>query len=177
MGTDLQNETRRFTHVYVIYDADVVGSEAEINCMSPASHLPAGYNGWRKRVGEIVAGRFTQTEDDSQYDYGYLAQETRNDKYLPAEDIPDDYEGDGYQGRHRKWVGLLTRGEWLIFADRYLIELDDRGFPVDYTDTLGAITEYGHLDAVSVDNSEGWQSGYGPWWVSSGFYVSFGGGE
>jgi hypothetical protein len=173
MGTILENETREFTRVYIIYDADVLGSEADINRMSPHAHLPSGYRGYRKRVGEIVASRFTQTEDDDQWDYAELGDD---DRWLSAADIPDDYEGDGYQGRHRKWVAELTRSEWLIFADRYNVDLNSRGFPLYYEDTMGSITEYGHLDAVSVDNSEGWGSFDGPAFVSSGFYVSFGGG-
>ena len=176
MGTSLAAETRRFTAVYIIYSADVVGSEREIERMSPADHLTAGYIGLRKRVGEIVASRFVQTEGDDQYDYEYLGRELGNPAYLPAADEPDDNEDpDAYQGRHRKWTGELSRAEWLIFADRYLIDLDDRGYPEKYEDTLGAITEYGHLFAVAVDNSEGWQSGNGPWWVASDFYVSFAG--
>lgn len=154
MGTSLDGETRRFSRVYVIYIADVGGSRANIKCMSPASHLPAGYTGLRKRVGEVVASRFALTEGDSLYER------------------PD---GDRGEGHHRKWVGELTRAEWLIFADRYIIELDSRGFPVDYEDTMGSLTEYGHLDAVAVDNSQGWESPGGPRWTESKFYISFGG--
>ena len=174
MGTSLNGETRRFSGVYVIYSADVVGSERDIERMSPASHLPAGYNGYRKRAGEVVASRFELTEGDSEYDFGYLAEEGAGAAYLPAADEPDDNDNPGaYLGRHRKWVAELTRAEWVIFADRYIIDLDGNGYPERYEDTMGSLTEFGHLFAVAVDNSEGWQDANGPQWVDSQFYVSF----
>lgn len=165
--------------IYIIYSADVVGSDSEIENMSPARHLSAGYRGYRKRVGEVVASRFAQTEDDEEYDFGYLADEGSGQAFLPAADMPEDYEWDGdgteaYQGHHRKWVAELTYAEWRIFADRYIIDVNEYGLPVDYELTLGAMTvEYGTIDAVSVDNSEGWQSGSGPLFTDSKFYISF----
>lgn len=176
MGTSLDGVTERFAHVYVIYSADVVGSAADIDGMSPAVHLPGGYSGYRKRVGEVVASRFTLTEGDSEYEYGYLASGGLGAAYLPAAEEPDDNDDPGaYNGRHRKWTALLSRAEWLVFANRYIIELDGNGYPVDYEDTMGSLTEFGHLFAVSVDNSEGWGTAWGPEFVDSGFYVSFAG--
>ena len=193
MGTSLDGETRQFTRVYVIYDVDITGSEHDIERMSPAVHMPAGYGDdpgneqyglpMRRRM-EAVAAKFTQTESDAEYGYDYLADGdgTRNrdgnpdrDRFLCAVDRPDGYEGDGYQGRHRKWTAELTRQEWELFAHAYIIDLNERGFPVDYEDTLGAITEYGHLDAVAVDNSEGWNCSSFDGVIASQFYVSFGG--
>lgn len=215
MGTSLDEyKDRKFKAVYVIYDADVAGSETDINRMSPASHMPAGW-GNDHRLMSAIAKRFTQTEDDEEYHYGYLGEETGNIVYRAVKDTPEckvcascgnpcqwsdsedrlfhgtadddedqapeDSERDldhdaisGYQGRHRKWVAELTRYEWLQFADAYYVDLDN-GYPVDYEDTMGSLTEHGLLFAVSVDNSEGWQDYSGPMFVSSSFYVSFAG--
>jgi len=174
-----------FTTVYVIYHASVVADGPQfISRMSPAKHMPAGRNGERKAECVRVAALFDQTEDDGQYDYGYLGNEhsPRRPRYYPAgytdaegtteadDDTPEDRVGCGY---HRKWTGELSRDEWLLFADCYLIDLDDAGYPERYEETLGAITEYGRLEAVSVDNSEGWNDHSGPDFIESGFYVSF----
>lgn len=217
MGSSLDEyRNRRFRVVYIIYTADVVGSSGEIERMSPERHLPFS-DGSRERLMRTVAARFTLTEDDDQYDYGYLAEETGNVAYRAVADTPacvvcascanpcawsddDAYlvhgtvgsDGDiyqtpedsdrdmdhtaesGYQGRHRKWVGELTRYEWLLFAGMYNVTVDGNGYPEDYEDTMGSLTEHGLLFAVSVDNSEGWQDFSGPLFVSSSFYVSFG---
>ena len=175
---------QRFSDVYVIYDADVLADGTRfIERMSPADHMPAGHSGLRKRVREIVASRFTQTEGDEQYEYGYLGRESTppNIRWFPYGAIdaegtePDDgYEGETGAGQHRKWTAELTRAEWIIFADAYLIDLDGDGYPVEYEETMGAITEHGHLEAVSVDNREGWNDGHGGGEViDSGMYVSF----
>lgn len=42
-------------------------------------------------------------------------------------------------------------------------------YPERYEETLGSITEHGHLEAVSVDNSEGWDEHI----IDSGMYISF----
>lgn len=174
----------RFSSVYVIYDADVLADGARfIEQMSPAQHMPAGHTGLRKHVREIVAGRFTQTEGDEQYDYGYLGRESTppDVRYFPYGAIDaegtepdDDYEGETGSGQHRKWAAVLSRAEWIIFADAYMIDLDDAGYPERYEETMGAITEYGHLEAVNVDNSEGWDNYYNhDAVIDSGMYVSF----
>jgi hypothetical protein len=78
------------------------------------------------------------------------------------------------QGYHRKWVAELTRDEWLAFADAYAVDLDADGYPDRYEETLGSITEHGHLEAVSVDNREGWDDYYSnDTVINSGMYVSF----
>lgn len=174
---------KRFSAVYVIYDADVLADrERFIEQMSPAHHLPAGYTGLRKRVREVVASRFTQTEGDEQYGYGYLGKESTvpNIRFFPYNGIDaegtlpdDDYDGELGAGQHRKWVAELTRCEWLIFADSYIIELDGAGYPAEYEETMGSITEYGHLEAVSVNNREGWNDSSGGEVIDSGMYVSF----
>lgn len=201
---------QRFSRVYVIYSADVISEHtSDITRMSPESHMPAGFKdgSLRKRVREIVASRFTQTEDDDQYDYGYLGKESRppDVRYFPygytdpegidepaectecfgmgtAQDAYGSHpcrECDGRgtaeagQGQHRKWTADLSRAEWLIFADAYLIDLDENGYPREYEETMGAITEYGHLEAISYDNREGWNSGYGDPVLDSRFYISF----
>lgn len=213
----------RFCAVYVIYDADVLSyRESFIEAMSPAAHLPAGYpDGWRKRVREIVASRFVQTEGNEQYDFGYLGKEHNppHVSYFPygaidergtlpedacerdqatcarcgerirfaegawldntdGEGDTDDYGQDGEhepvtgQGQHRKWVAELSRAEWLIFAHSYCIDLDADGYPAQYEETMGSLTEHGHLEAVAVDNRDGWQDGHGEV-ISSQMYVSF----
>lgn len=182
MGSSLNGVTQGFTRVYVIYSADVVGSAGDIKRMAPGFHMPAGYGNssdpeygfpMRQRMADAAA-RFTQTEGDSEYGFDYLAREVSDDAYLAAADRPEDYEGDGYQGRHRKWTAVLTRDEWELFARAYLIDLDEAGYPEDYEDTGGAVTEYGLLEAVSISNSEGWQDASGPQFVDSDIYVSFG---
>jgi hypothetical protein len=177
----MQFPDQRFTSVYVIYDADVTAySESFIERMAPASHMPAGHSGLRKRVREIVASRFTQTEGNEQYDYGYLGKDGGNPDYFPYNAIDaggtlpdDDYEGETGNGQHRKWVGELTRSEWLIFADAYYITLDDAGYPAEYEETMGSLTEHGHLEAVSVQNREGWNDASGSSVIDSTMYVSF----
>jgi hypothetical protein len=161
--------------VYVIYSADAVGPASEIDRMGPERHLAAGYTGGRKRAGGIVASRFRQTAGDEAYDFGWFAREHHDNRYLPAADTPDEYEGDGYQGHHRTWVAELTYAEWLVLADRYHIDLDQDGLPVNHEDTLGSLTEYGLLPAVAVDNREGWESPGDFSVIDSSFFVSFAG--
>jgi hypothetical protein len=95
------------------------------------------------------------TEDDDQYDYQYLAKDDESSVY--------------WDGMHRKWAGELSWERWLEFAKAYLIDLDDDGMPEHYSDTMGTITELGHIPAVSVDDTEGW--GYGEV-IDSNVYVS-----
>lgn len=63
------------------------------------------------------------TEDDSQYDYGYLG-------------------GEWTKGKHRKWVAQLTEEQF----DQWLTQLD---MEPEQTQTMGSITELGWLPAVS----------------------------
>jgi hypothetical protein len=178
-------ETARpvITGAYIIYSADVLGSESFIEDMSPARHLPAGFREgtWRRRVREIVASRFVQTEGDEEYEYGYLGKESGDVRWFPAgyldaaaTKLPDDgYDGDAGEGRHRKWAGELTGAEWRIFADAYLIDLDGDGLPERYEETLGMLTlEYGAIGAVSVDNREGWDDYHGTV-IDSTIYANF----
>jgi len=226
-----------FSAVYIIYSADVISeSDAEVERMSPTKHIPAGYpadsEAYKERAA--VAAKFTKTEGDDQYDYGYLGDESGDPRYFPAgyvdakglelapepTDCPDCggagvrstteaervAERDGISvdqargycgtceasgtlppfaetkagcGYHRKWVGELTADEWQTFAQAYLIDVDDRGFPEHYEPTMGSLTaEHGHIDAVAIDNREGWESesfGYGRVYgvLDSQFYVSF----
>jgi hypothetical protein len=182
-----------FAAVYVIYDADVLSCTARlIEEMSPAEHMTAGVSDpVRLAERQAIAARFTQTEGDEQYDYAYLGKESSPpqvrffpygaidaDGTMPGDnetDPDDEYcEPETGEGQHRKWVAELTREEWLIFAGMYLIDLDEAGYPADYEETMGAITEYGHLEAVSVDNREGWHGGpHDGEVIDSGFYISF----
>jgi hypothetical protein len=165
--------------------------------------MPAGCNGERKAECERVAALFTETEGDGQYGFGYLGNEhsPRRPRYYPAgytdaegttlpAECPDCHGlgctgdvlagwGTGQcstcngRGQEESGCGELSRDEWLLFADCYLIDLDAAGYPERYTETLGAITGYGRLAAISVDNSEGWNDHSGPDFIDSGFYVSF----
>jgi hypothetical protein len=153
-----------WARVLVIYDADVLSARPSfIEEMSPAAHIDGQHAG--------VAAAFTQTEGDEQYDFGYLAAEGASSRYLPYE--PDFDEEERGEGQHRKWVGELSREDWRIFADAYQIDLDPAtDLPLRYEETMGSITQYGHLEAISVDNREGWNDFAGEV-ISSSMYLSF----
>jgi hypothetical protein len=165
-----------WTHVYVIYDADVVTDyPGFIESMSPARHVPAG-----RRPDETITAiteAFTQTEGDEQYDFGYLVKEGSSPRYLPYADRDCQCEDEctcPNAGMHRKWAGILTREQWRVFADAYCIDLDDStDLPAEYEPAMGAITEYGHLAAISVDNREGWNDYTGSEVIYSTMYLSF----
>lgn len=178
--------------VYIIYSADVLSETSRfIDEMSPAQHMPAGFHSDSEPFMQraAIAAKFTLTEGDDQYDYGYLGSEYNPPRieyfpygYLDKEatvEPPEDYEGPTGSGQHRKWVGELTWDEWLVFADSYVIDLDSQGIPERYEETLGSLTvEYGHIPAMSVDNAEGWDSpGCRGSVIDSGFYISFAGDE
>ena len=76
-------------------------------------------------------------------------------------------------GHHRKWAGLLPGDRYEEFCDAFMIDLDDTGLPERGDDTMGSLTEYGHLPAISIDDSEGWNSGYSDGGViDSNIYLS-----
>lgn len=162
--------------VYIIYSADVLGVPSEIERMAPANHLPAGYSGDAASERARIAAKFTETEDDDEYQFGYLGEETGNVTYFPfgykdaeGHELAEEGEPSG-DGLHRKWVGELTADEWQVFAEAYCIDLTDDGQPERYTDTMGSLTlEYGHIAAVAVENTEGWNSNV----IDSTMYVSF----
>lgn len=81
------------------------------------------------------AGEWTLTEGDEQYEYDYLADEIGSRDPLSAERFRN--------GKHRKWVALLSDDERTALTEEMFIE-DEEGEP-----TLGMITEYGHLPAVA----------------------------
>jgi hypothetical protein len=143
--------------IYLIYSADILGTEEEIDGMGPFRKATA-----RAPFATPFPGDWLQTEGDDQYDYGYLASECNNPDYFPAgyadaEGVAEPQEGEAVGiGRHRKWVGLLTRQDWLTVAERLCIELDDNFLPENYEDTMGAITEYGVIPAIAIDNTDGW---------------------
>jgi len=87
---------------------------------------------------------------------------------VETEDVPERP-----MGRHRKWVALLTFDQWQAFANNYCIDLHDNGMPKQYVDTMGSITEYGHLPAICVENTEGWGDNFGDPVIDSNFYCSF----
>jgi hypothetical protein len=218
------------TAVYIIYSADVISeSTSDIEGMSPLRHLA------HIEDGATIAAKFTETEGDDQYDFGYLGSECGDARYFPygyadAEaltetDEPSDCpdcggsgirgeseavavaERDGISieqargycgtceasgelppfgegiarglGQHRKWCGELTLEEWRTFARAYCIDLDDDEImPQRFEETMGSLTEHGHIPAVCVDNREGWEHGsfgYGPviGVLDSQMYVSF----
>ena len=145
----------KFDGVYIIMSADIVGSEEELDGMDPTKSSG--------RYPESTFPALVQTEGNEQYDYGYLG-----DAYAAAD---PEHEGDLVgDGRHRKWAGELSPDEWQGFASRYMIDLDDDGLPERYEETMGSITEYGHLPALSVNNTEGWDPTDV---IDSSIYVSF----
>lgn len=136
--------------VYIIHSADV--------CNDSYYTIRRMESRVRNFLGE---GRLHQTEGDEAYDYNYLSEECGDDRYE--------------NGYHRKWAGLLSLEDWLKFADAYGIDLDDDGVPERYEETMGSITDLGHLPAISVDDSEGWNSGYEDGGViDSNIYISIG---
>lgn len=164
----MSTDTRQWTHVYVIYSADTIAeSPSFIESMAPA----------KRHNAELFADAFTLTEGDDQYDYGYLASEGAGQRYLAYADREADEDPNA--GMHRKWVAELSRQQWLAFAEGYCIDLGDDDLPERYEDTLGSITEYGHIPAIAVDNSEGWGCGYYGYdnVIDSQMYLSFGGNE
>lgn len=155
--------------IHLIYSADILGETREIEGMGPFRKVPE-----HGAYATPMPGEWAETEGDEQYDLGYLGDESGDATFYPygfldaeglteADDAPDEDLERGVVhglGRHRKWVGNLTRDEWLACAERLCIDLDDEGMPIDYDATMGALTVIdGHpmrLPAVSIDNTEGW---------------------
>lgn len=159
-----------FIGVYVIYSADILGREDEIEGMGPFRKAPE-----HGAFAKPFPGEWVQTEGDDQYEYEYLVDDDRHRAhYLPAGEVfegadPDDERFIG-EGRHRKWVAELTIDEWREVADALCIGLHPNGVPIKYGETLGSITEHGRLAAVAVDNTEGWSPIDV---IDSNLYVSF----
>lgn len=161
-----------FTRVYVIYSADILGSERDIEGMGPFRKAPEHGD-----YAESFPGEWVQTEDDSNYEYGYLGDEGGDARFYPAgfadsegTKEPDEDDDEYGEGRHRKWVGDLTIDEWRRVASQLCIDIHPNGVPERAEETMGAITEYGHLDAVAVLNTEGWEPTEV---IDSSLYVSF----
>lgn len=79
-------------------------------------------------------------------------------------------------GHHRKWVGLLPGNRYEEFAEAFMIDLGEDGLPERHEETMGSLTEYGMIPAVSVDDTEGWGSGWdGPngGVIDSNIYISY----
>lgn len=75
-------------------------------------------------------------------------------------------------GWHRKWVAELTHDEYLMLAKDRCWELDDDDRPKEYTDTMGSITEHGHLPAIAIEDDEGWS--YNGEIIMAQFYLTMG---
>jgi hypothetical protein len=75
-------------------------------------------------------------------------------------------------GWYRKWVAELTHPEYLRLADDRGWDLDDDDRPTRFNDTMGSLTEHGHLPAIAVDDDEGWT--YGGEVIYAQFYVTMG---
>jgi hypothetical protein len=145
-----------FTAVYVIYSADIIGTDAEIEAMAP------------NRVAIGHAGLWRLASGDERYEYAYLAEGSGDGRYHRAGDPEAPPEACGH---HRTWVAELTREQWQEFADAFAVELDEDLVPERYENTLGSITpEHGLIPAISVDNTDGWDPSVV---ISSTFYVSF----
>lgn len=87
-----------------------------------------------------VAELWDETEDDDQYEYGYL-------------------EGEWEQGHHRKWCALLTREQFGEFVEHC-------GLVAESTETMGSLGApgfgFGWSPAISFrsDDPEAIQSAY-----------------
>jgi hypothetical protein len=75
-------------------------------------------------------------------------------------------------GFHRKWVAELTHEQFLVLANDRNWDLDDDERPTHYEETMGSLTEYGHLGAYCVHDHEGWT--YGGEIIDAQFYISEG---
>lgn len=73
-----------------------------------------------------VRRKLTLTEGDSEYEYGYL-------------------EGEWKHGKHRKWVGLLSRKDFEQL-------IDDCPLYASSTETMGSLTEFGWMPAINFDS-------------------------
>lgn len=85
------------------------------------------------------SGEWQLTEGDEQYPYDYMADEGAGDRWR--------------DGKHRKWVAELSAEEFEKFLD------DEFGLTVEEArergeNTLGSITEFGHLPAYAL-NTDG----------------------
>lgn len=154
---ETQTTKEQFASVYVIYSADIVGREDEIDGMGPFRKAPD-----HGAYAQPFPGEWVQTESDSEYGYGYLADEDLRPDWLPVDE--------GGDGRHRKWVAELSLADWREVAEQLCIELEPNGLPEHYNETMGSLTEYGAIPAVAVDNNEGWSPIRV---VDSMLYVSF----
>jgi hypothetical protein len=143
--------------IYLIYSADILGTEKEIESMGPFRKAPD-----HGPYAKPMPGEWFETEGDDQYQFGYLADEGGNPDFYPAgyadaEGVAEPQEGEAVGiGRHRKWVAHLTLADWLVVAETLVIELDENYLPESYEETAGAITEFGLLPAISIDNTDGW---------------------
>lgn len=107
----------------IIYSADVPGDSNILDFAPPN-----------------VAELWDETEDDDQYEYGYL-------------------EGEWEQGHHRKWCALLTRGQFNEFVEHC-------GLVAERIETRGSLGApgfgFGWAPAISFcsDDPEAIQSAY-----------------
>lgn len=106
---------------YVIYSFDVTSE------MSVVPFKPPCIKQWRL------------TEDDDNYEFDYLADETGDEKYR--------------NGKHRKYVAELNKKQFKRFIEECNMVMDD-------VETLGSLTEFGHLPAFSFNVSDAVQSDY-----------------
>lgn len=75
-------------------------------------------------------------------------------------------------GFHRKWVAELNHEQFLTLANDRSWDLDEDERPTRYEETMGSLTEYGHLGAYCVHDHEGWS--YGGEIIDAQFYISEG---
>ena len=226
--------------VYIIYSMDAICEDKRIDNMGPLNEHRYWPQDDRANIGE-----WTLTEDNSEYQFGYLYSENPGnsmsvylsaedasspavpyevltddempvgfgfefsingaDYYMKMDDAPffeetwrkvtgsQDWNAEGTEevwevkvedvtfqdiperpmGRHRKWVGMLTFEQWEAFARNYCIDLHENGMPEHYEETMGSLTEFGHLPAICIDNTEGWGDNFGDPVIDSSFYCSF----
>jgi len=143
--------------IYLIYSADILGTEKEIEAMGPFRKAPD-----HGPYAKPMPGEWVETEGDDQYQFGYLASEGGDPDFFPAgyadaEGVAEPEEGEAVGiGRHRKWVAHLTLADWLTVANTLCIDLDDNHLPESYEETMGSLTEVGLIPAIAIDNTDGW---------------------
>lgn len=91
------------------------------------------------RPPNVKAWELTETDDS--YDYDYLGYEYEN-------------------GKHRKYCRLMSKEAFIRFIEDQCLYMQD-------IDTMGSITEYGHLPAFSFDGEPDEQ-----WIINQNAYVT-----
>lgn len=107
------NERRLTMQFFVIYSFDIIRN------LSVNEFKPPFIKKW------------VMTEDDSEYEYDYLADDSNDNKYR--------------NGKHRKYYAELSMQQFAQFVDKCDLYMTENN-------TMGSISHLGHLPAFSFDN-------------------------